>query len=111
MSGLDYARLTTALVLAVHISFAVLGVGLPTLITIAHGIGLRRHDEHWLALAQHWSRLFIVLFLVGALTGTAIGVLLPFLWPGFMEVLGQVNIVPLFAEVFAFFRVGECRAL
>lgn len=91
------------MVLAVHILLAVPGVGLPLFIAVAHYLGLRRQDPDWLALSQRWTRLFAILFPIGALTGTLIAPVLALVWPPFMELVGQVGVLPMFIEGFAFF--------
>ena len=89
--------------LAFHIVFAVLGVGMPLLMCIAEGIGIRRHDEGWLNLAKRWSRAFGILFAVGAVSGTALSFELGLLWPAFMAFSGSIIGLPFTAEGFAFF--------
>ena len=67
--------------LGFHIVFAVLGVGLPLLMSTAEGLALWRHDDAWMQLARRWSKAFGILFAVGAVSGTvlAIGLILAFL--------------------------------
>lgn len=103
MEPLIYGRALTGIALAVHIALAVPGIGLPLFIAIAHFLGLRRRDPHWLALASQWTRLFAILFPIGAVTGTIMPVLLVVLWPVFMEIVGEVGVLPMFVEGFAFF--------
>ncbi|OEH93492.1 cytochrome ubiquinol oxidase subunit I [Bacillus solimangrovi] len=98
-----YSRLLTSLTLAFHIIFATIGVGVPLMIALAHWIGLKKNDEHYLLLARRWMRGFVITVAVGVVTGTAIGLQLSLLWPKFMEIAGQVIGLPLFMETFAFF--------
>ncbi|MEI2357899.1 cytochrome ubiquinol oxidase subunit I [Mesobacillus zeae] len=98
-----YSRYLTELTLAFHIIFATIGVGVPLMIALAHWIGLRKKDPHFLLLARRWSRGFVITVAVGVVTGTAIGLQLSLLWPNFMELAGQVIALPLFMETFAFF--------
>lgn len=98
-----YSRLLTSTTLIFHIIFATLGVGVPLMIALAHWIGIKRNDEHYLLLARRWMRGFVITVAVGVVTGTAIGIQLSLLWPRFMEVAGQVIGLPLFMETFAFF--------
>ena len=58
--------------LAFHLTFAVLGVGLPLMMLIAEGMHLRTGDPVWRALARRWSKAFAILFAVGAVSGTII---------------------------------------
>jgi cytochrome d ubiquinol oxidase subunit I len=89
--------------LAFHIVFAVLGVGMPLLMCIAEGIGIRRHDDGWLNLAKRWSKAFGILFAIGAVSGTALSFELGLLWPSFMAFSGSIIGLPFTAEGFAFF--------
>ena len=79
--------------LGFHIVFAVLGVGLPLLMTTAEGIGLWRHDATWIALARRWSSAFGILFAIGPVSGTVLSFELGLLWPGFMAYAGQAATV------------------
>ncbi|TLS37707.1 cytochrome ubiquinol oxidase subunit I [Pseudalkalibacillus caeni] len=97
------SRLLTSLTLGFHIIFATLGVGIPLMVSIAEWIGIKRNDPHYLLLARRWTRGFVVTVAIGVVTGTAIGLQLSLLWPGFMQLAGQVIGLPLFMETFAFF--------
>ena len=61
-----------AFTLGFHIVLACLGVGLPTMVLIANGIGVRRHDKAALLLARRWSTVMAATFAVGAVTGTVL---------------------------------------
>src|SRR3954466_13783238 len=67
--------------LAFHLTFAVLGVGLPLMMLVVEGMHLRTGDPIWLALARRWSKAFAILFAVGAVSGTIISFELGLLWP------------------------------
>jgi cytochrome bd ubiquinol oxidase subunit I len=103
MDNVALARATMGTSLAFHIVFAVLGVGMPLLMCIAEGVGIRRHDEGWLNLARRWSKAFGILFAVGAVSGTALSFELGLLWPAFMAFSGSIIGLPFTAEGFAFF--------
>ena len=70
MDTLTAARTSMGISLAFHIIFAALGVGLPILLMVAEGLGLRNRDAVWYALARRWGKAFGVLFVVGAVSGT-----------------------------------------
>jgi cytochrome d ubiquinol oxidase subunit I len=89
--------------LAFHIVFAMLGVGLPVMMLIVEGIGLRTGNQEWLRLARRWSSAFGVLFAVGAVSGTVLSFELGLLWPGFMGFAGGIIGLPFSMEGFAFF--------
>jgi cytochrome d ubiquinol oxidase subunit I len=103
VDNVTLARATMGTSLGFHIVFAVLGVGMPLLMCIAEGIGIRRHDEGWLNLARRWSKAFGILFAVGAVSGTALSFELGLLWPSFMAFSGSIIGLPFTAEGFAFF--------
>src|SRR3954453_4393899 len=89
--------------LAFHLTFAVLGVGLPLMMLVVEGMHLRTGDPVWLALARRWSKAFAILFAVGAVSGTIISFELGLLWPGFTRVAGGIIGLPFSLEGFAFF--------
>jgi len=103
MESVELSRYLTMLTLSVHVIFATVGVGVPIMITIAHWLGLKRQDEHYLLLAKRWARGYVISVAVGVVTGTAIALQLALLWPRFMEFAGQLVALPLFMETFAFF--------
>ena len=97
------SRVLTLLTLSFHIIYATIGVGVPLMIMIAHWVGIKKKDEHYILMAKRWARGFAVTVAVGVVTGTAIGLQLSLLWPNFMELAGHIIALPLFLEVFAFF--------
>lgn len=97
------ARLQMAFTLGFHIVLACFGVGFPVLMLLAEGLGLRSGDPLWRTLARRWSRVFLVLFAVGAVSGTVLSFELGLLWPSFMETWGAVIGMPFTMEGFAFF--------
>jgi cytochrome d ubiquinol oxidase subunit I len=103
MPGLLAARAQMGTSLAFHIIFSVLGVGLPLLLCIAEGLGLWRKDPVWIVLARRWARAAVIIFAIGAVSGTIVEFELGLLWPIYIRFIGAV-IGPLFAfEGFAFF--------
>ena len=103
MDNVTLARATMGTSLGFHIVFAVLGVGMPLLMSAAEGLALWRHDEAWMALARRWSKTFGILFAVGAVSGTVLSFELGLLWPRFMAFSGGIFGLPFSAEGFAFF--------
>ena len=103
MDNATLARATMGTSLGFHIVFAVLGVGMPLLMSVAEGLALWRHDDAWMVLARRWSRAFGILFAVGAVSGTVLSFELGLLWPRFMAFSGGIFGLPFSAEGFAFF--------
>jgi cytochrome bd ubiquinol oxidase subunit I len=103
MPGLLAARAQMGTSLAFHIIFSVLGVGLPLFLCIAEGLGLWRKDPIWMTLAHRWAKAAVIIFAIGAVSGTIVEFELGLLWPIYIPFIGAV-IGPLFAfEGFAFF--------
>jgi cytochrome d ubiquinol oxidase subunit I len=103
LSNLLAARWQMAVTLGFHIILACFGVGFPVLMLLAEGMFLRTGDEGWRTLARRWSRIFAVLFAVGAVSGTVLSFELGLLWPEFMRRFGSVIGLPFTLEGFAFF--------
>src|SRR3977135_1322076 len=103
MDNATLARATMGTALGFHIVFAVLGVGMPALMSVAEGLALWRRDEAWMVLARRWSKAFGILFAVGAVSGTVLSFELGLLWPRFMAFSVGTSAFPFPSEVFAFF--------
>src|SRR5271170_5300642 len=103
MSDLMSARSQMGFSLAFHIIFAVLGVALPLMMTIAEWRWLRTREPAYLAVAKRWAKGAAILFAIGALSGTVLSFELGLLWPKFMEKAGAIIGMPFSLEGFAFF--------
>src|SRR5574342_308495 len=103
MSDLAIARSQMAMVLAFHIIFAAVGIGMPLLMVIAEGLWLRTRSPVYLTLTRHWAKGTAILFAVGAVSGTVVSFDLGLLWPGFMRYAGAIIGMPFSLEGFAFF--------
>ncbi len=82
------ARNQMALSLGWHIVLACFGIAFPLMIWEAHRRGLRG-DADALLLARRWSKVALVLFAVGAVSGTILSFEMGLLWPGLMETYGD----------------------
>ncbi|WNQ11197.1 cytochrome ubiquinol oxidase subunit I [Paenibacillus aurantius] len=89
--------------MAFHIIFATLGVGVPVMILFAEILYHVRKDADYALMAKRWTRGFAILLGVAIPSGTIVGVMLALLWPGFMEIVGQVIALPFQIEIWAFF--------
>jgi cytochrome bd ubiquinol oxidase subunit I len=103
MSGLMTARSQMGLSLAFHIIFAVIGVALPLMMTIAEWRWLRTREPVYKTLAKRWAKGTVILLGIGAVSGTVLSFELGLLWPRFMERAGSVIGMPFSLEGFAFF--------
>lgn len=92
------ARSQMGLTLSFHIIFACLGVALPTVVMVAHYLGLRRGDEDAMLLARRWSKVMAVMVAVGAVSGTLLSFEMGLLWPGLMGRFGSAIGIPFSIE-------------
>ena len=90
------ARQMQALSFAVHIPLVCFGIAFPAMVLFVEGLYLRTGDPVYLTLAKRWSKVLIVLFAIGVVTGTLLSFELGLLWPAFMAKFGGV-----FGEAFA----------
>ncbi len=77
-------------------------LGLPFLAVIAEAIWLRTGNDLWKKLSRTLAKGFVVVFAVGAATGTASEFGLVLLWPNLTEAAGRYIYFPLYMEIFAF---------
>jgi len=103
MGDAIFGRILMGSSLAIHIIFAVTGIALPLLISLAELLGITRRDAYFTLMARRWTRGLLVLFAVGSITGTVVGTQLSVLWPNFMALVGNVISLPFAIEVFPFF--------
>jgi cytochrome bd ubiquinol oxidase subunit I len=89
-ANLEAARTQMGLTLGFHIVLASIGVAFPAIILIANYRGLKHGDDDALRLAQRWSKVAAVTFVVGAITGTVLSFEMGLLWPVFMRRFGDV---------------------
>ena len=79
-----------ALSLAVHIPLVCFGIAFPAMFMFVHGLYLRTGEPHYKALAKRWSKVALILFAVGVVTGTILSFEFGLLWPDFMATFGDV---------------------
>src|ERR687892_1605551 len=77
------ARQMQALSLAVHIPIVCFGIAFPAMFLFVEGLYLRTGDDAYKALAKRWSKVALILFAVGVVTGTILSFELGLLWPEF----------------------------
>ena len=84
------ARQLQALSLGVHIPLVCFGIAFPAMVLFMEGLYLRSGNPVYKAIAKRWSRVMMILFAVGVVTGTILSFELGLLWPRFMEEFGEV---------------------
>jgi cytochrome bd ubiquinol oxidase subunit I len=97
------ARYMQALSLAVHIPIVCFGIAFPAMILFVEGLYLRTGDTTYKALAKRWSKVALILFAVGVVTGTILSFEFGLLWPEFMASFGEVFGVAFGLEGVSFF--------
>jgi cytochrome d ubiquinol oxidase subunit I len=98
-----WARELQAMSLAVHIPLVCFGIAFPAIVLFMEGLYLRTGDETYRALAKRWSKVMLMLFAVGVVTGTILSFEFGLLWPNFMATFGDVFGLAFGIEGFAFF--------
>ncbi|WP_078551527.1 cytochrome ubiquinol oxidase subunit I [Bacillus alkalicellulosilyticus] len=103
MDNVLLSRMLFGSSMAFHIIFATLGVGVTLMIFIAEVVRAITKDQDFGTMAKRWTKGFAILLGVAIPSGTIVGVMLSLLWPGYMEIVGQVIALPFQVEIFAFF--------
>ena len=97
------ARQMQALSLGVHIPLVCFGISFPAMVLYVESLYLRTGDPVYKTLAKRWSKVMLILFAIGVVTGTILSFELGLLWPGFMEKWGEVFGFAFAIEGLAFF--------
>src|ERR687892_2595664 len=97
------ARQMQALSLGVHIPLVCFGISFPAMVLFVEGLWLRTGDPVYKALAKRWSKVMLILFAVGVVTGTILSFEMGLLWPEFMATFGEVFGVAFALEGISFF--------
>src|SRR5918996_5867904 len=97
------ARQMQALSLGVHIPLVCFGIAFPVTVLFVEALYLRTGDATYKAVAKRWSKVMIILFAIGVVTGTILSFELGLLWPRFMEQWGEVFGFAFAIEGLAFF--------
>jgi cytochrome d ubiquinol oxidase subunit I len=84
------ARQMQALSLGVHIPLVCFGISFPAIVLFMEALHLRTGNPVYKALAKRWSKVMLILFAIGVVTGTILSFELGLLWPRFMETWGEV---------------------
>src|ERR671919_609789 len=97
------ARQMQALSLAVHIPIVCFGIAFPAMIVFVEGLYLRTDELAYKALAKRWSKVMLILFAVGVVSGTILSFEFGLLWPNFTATFGEVFGLGFTLEAFSFF--------
>jgi cytochrome d ubiquinol oxidase subunit I len=97
------ARQMQAMSLAVHIPIVCFGIAFPAMFVFVEGLYLRTGNLTYKALAKRWSKVALILFAVGVVTGTILSFEFGLLWPNFMATFGDVFGIAFGLEGISFF--------
>ncbi len=103
MDVVEAGRAFMGSTMAFHIFFALFGVGIPLMVSLAELIGIVKKDDDFTTMAKRWTFAMTVLFVAGAISGTIISVVFAVLLPPFMAFISKVVILPFSLETYAFF--------
>jgi cytochrome d ubiquinol oxidase subunit I len=97
------ARQMQALSLGIHIPLVCFGVAFPAIVLFMEALYHRTGKVAYRQIAKRWSKVMLILFAVGVVTGTILSFELGILWPRFMEEFGEVFGVAFALEGLSFF--------
>jgi cytochrome bd ubiquinol oxidase subunit I len=97
------ARQMQALSLGVHIPLVCFGIAFPAIVLFVEGLYLRTGNPVYHAIAKRWSKVMLILFAVGVVTGTILSFELGLLWPAWMANFGEVFGIAFALEGLSFF--------
>jgi cytochrome d ubiquinol oxidase subunit I len=97
------AREMQAMSFIFHIPLVCFGISFPAIVLFCEGLWLRTGNPVYKALAKRWSKVMLILFAVGVVTGTILSFELGLLWPNFMATFGDVFGLAFGLEGFSFF--------
>ncbi|HLM30130.1 MAG TPA: cytochrome ubiquinol oxidase subunit I [Solirubrobacterales bacterium] len=84
------ARQMQALSLGVHIPLVCFGISFPAIILFCEALHMRTGKPVYRQIAKRWSKVMLILFAVGVVTGTILSFELGLLWPEWMANFGEV---------------------
>ena len=103
VSIINFDRFLMGYTLGAHILIVTLSISLAILVSAAEFLAIRWKDRYYEAIARRFTKALIIFFAVGTASGSVLAIELFVLWPNFMVLIGKVDILPFYYEVFAFF--------
>jgi cytochrome d ubiquinol oxidase subunit I len=97
------ARHTQAMSFIFHIPLVCFGIAFPAMVLFTEGLWLRTRDPVYKALAKRWSKVMLIFFAVGVVSGTILSFEFGLLWPNFTSTFGEVFGLGFTLEGFSFF--------
>ncbi|HLM27834.1 MAG TPA: cytochrome ubiquinol oxidase subunit I [Thermoleophilaceae bacterium] len=97
------ARQMQAMSFMFHIPLVCFGISFPAMVLFLEGLWLRTGDPVYKRLAKRWSKVMLIMFAVGVVTGTVLSFEFGLLWPNFTATFGEVFGLGFALEGFSFF--------
>ncbi len=107
----NFDRFMMGYTLGAHILIVTLSISLAITVSVAEFIAIRKNDLYYYVLSKRLTKALVIFFAVGTASGTVLAVELFALWPPFMVLIGKVDILPFYYEVFAFLLESICLVL
>jgi cytochrome d ubiquinol oxidase subunit I len=107
----NFDRFLMGFTLASHILIVTLSISIAVTLSFMEYFAIRKKSVYYEVLSKRLAKALIIFFAVGTASGTVLAVELFALWPQFMVVIGHVDILPFYYEVFAFFLESICLVL
>ena len=102
-SIINFDRFMMGFTLGSHILIVTLTIGISVVMSIIEFLGIFLKDRGYEVMARRLSRALAIFFAIGTASGTVLAIELFSLWPNFMVLVGKIDILPFYYEVFAFF--------
>ena len=102
MDVVTAARALTGDTLGFHLLFVTFGVGLPIVISIFELLSIIRKDKKYSKVVRTWTRILVILFIAGAVSGMIVSFSFSILWPTFLSFASKVIGVGFSLEGLAF---------
>jgi cytochrome d ubiquinol oxidase subunit I len=102
MESVNAGRALMADSLGFHIIFALLGVGLPLVISFLEFLAIRNKDAKLHDVARKISYISLVLVAAGVVSGTIIAIQMSLMWSGLVKFGGPILGLPFMLEGYAF---------
>ncbi|GMA21199.1 cytochrome ubiquinol oxidase subunit I [Arsenicicoccus piscis] len=104
MDNLDLARWQFAITTVYHFLFVPITIGMSAVVAGFHTAFIRTRGEHWDRLAQFFSKLFLINFALGLVTGIVQEFQFGMNWSSYSRFVGDIFGAPLaFEALLAFF--------
>ncbi|HEX6116396.1 MAG TPA: cytochrome ubiquinol oxidase subunit I [Solirubrobacterales bacterium] len=101
--SLIWAREMQAMSFIFHIPLVCFGIAFPAMVLYMERMWRRTGDPVYKAIAKRWSKVMLIFFAVGVVTGTILSFQFGLLWPNFTASFGEVFGVGFAMEGFSFF--------